>query len=197
MAKSSTTVDVLNDSTIVFRAKTLTEAMDFNVPIFGLGLLPGAIIALVTLGINVHNLPAAAADGAFLWSLLPFLNVSLVWPMLYQGTMERKLKDRGYTQKVTFLTALKSWYKIPFFGKKKQLTKTYIHLSQGSEHRLQGNIEGLKALMGEATHEVTDYLISDAKGLRLERHVEPTPLMLWSDALKTIDEGFGLKKISA
>lgn len=190
-------IDLLNDSTLTFPAKTFNEAWDFNIPVFLFGAFPSGVIAAGISIFNIGNIETVYSDGGFMWSLLPFLNVLVMWPMLYRDGIESKLKDRGHKQQITFFTALKSWYRIPFFAKKKQLGKVYVYISPGGEHKLIGKIDGMDVSMGGATHEVTDYLVSDARGIRLERHVEPTPLYLWKDALKTIDEGFELRQLSS
>lgn len=190
-------VDVLNDSTLVFKARTFSDPIEFNVPVFGFGLLPASIMALITFGVDSVTLASDFTPDAYLWSLIPFLNVLGIWPMCYLDSIQSKLKDRGHTQKVTYWTALQSWYHLPFGSKKKILKKSYVKVTEQSKHKFHGKLEGMDVPLGEATHEVTDYLIKDIKGLRMERVIEPTPLMLWNDALNTVDEGFGLKKISA
>lgn len=188
-------LDMLGKNTIEFKAETINESGDLGIPLVLLGSFPAVIIALITLAVNGSDLAGAWEGGVFLWSLAPFLNVLGIWPLFYKESMERKLKNQGHKQKVTYWTALKSWYRIPFLSKKKVLQNTYVKVYPHLEHKMHGNLKNSAVSMGEATHEATDYLVSDAKGLRMERHLEPTPLMLWQDALNTVDEGFGLKKI--
>lgn len=191
-------IDPLKDSTITFKASTLTEDGSFAIPVFGIGGILGVIVAGVLALVDAANPGFSFTPDVYLWALTPMANVLAIWPLCYMEDMEGQLKKVGYNkQEVLYRTALKSWFKIPGFSKKKLMSKNYVKINAYNKKLLQGDLGNAVCLMGDATHEVTDYLISDAKGIRVERHIEPTPLMLWNDAMETIDEGFGLKKISA
>ena len=190
-------IDVLKDSTLVFKTKTITEPWDFNIPVLFFGGLGGFIGVLITLGIDVLGNPDGNfTPDAYLWSLLPMLNVLFTWPLSYGYNINDKLlSKKGYrNHKVSYWTALKSWYRIPTKNKKTLIKKTYVKVFS-SPAILHGDLSEASVRIGQATHEVNDYLVNDFKGVRLERHVEPMPLMLWDDTLKTIDEGFGLQNI--
>jgi hypothetical protein len=194
MAKNNE-VDVLADSTLVFKAKTLNEAFDFNIPVFLFGGVGSAFGTLVVLGIDIFSNPNVNfTPDAYWWSLIPMANVLVTWPFAYACNIDDKLEKKGYDNKVTYWTALKSWYRIPSKNKKTLLGKKYVQV-HGNTEKLHGDLSKSSVRLGQATHEVTDYMINDFKGIRLERHIEPMPLMLWDDALKTLDEGFGLKKV--
>ena len=190
-------LDLLKDNTLTFKAKTFTEGAVIGVPVFFLGALPGAVIAGVLALVDTSNPGFQFTPDVYLWTLAPLLNVLGVWPLCYMEDAEGRLEGRGYKkQKVSYRSALKAWYKVPGFSKKKLMGNYYVKINDYNKDKLHGDVTNAIAPMGEATHEVIDYLISDARGIRLERQIEPTPLMLWNDALHTIDEGFGLKKIS-
>lgn len=198
MAKSKE-VSILNDANIVVKAKTFTGDGDFAGPFFMLGIGGGAAFAAITgmldLFIDYNTL---FTPQAYLWSLIPMLNVFVIWPVLYGSNAETILQDRGYkNEQISFWRSIIAWYKIPSLTKRKFLRKSYIRVNSYNADKLQGNLYKQVVPMGEATHEVNDYLIMGTKGIRFERQIEPTPLYLWDDALKTVDEGFGVPKLTS
>lgn len=194
MAKNE--VDLLDDSKLVFKGRAISESADFCIPFFLIGALPAGVIAMI-IGMVDSCLPGNFTGDAYLWSLIPFTNVLGLWPWALSSSLDSKLKDRGHERYASYWDGLKAFYRIPGRNSRQLLKKSYVRVSPSTQHNLHGKIGNMVVPMGEATHEVTDYLVIGFKGGRVERVIEPTPLMLWNDALKTVDEGFGLKKISA
>lgn len=196
---NSEVIEPLKDNVIVVKGKTFQEEGDFAAPFFGLGIIGSLVVGLV-MGMTdlIVDFPHMFSGTTYLFALTPMLNVLAFWPSCYAENTTKKLKELGYKGKnaeIGFGKALKSWYHLPTRSKKVQLGKAYLNLGFHPT-KVNGELDRFSAPMGKATHEVTDYLVTDFRGIRMERHVEPTPLMLWDDALNTIDEGFGLKKIS-
>lgn len=192
-------IEPLKDNVIVYKEKTFQESGDFGAPFFVMGVGGSAAVGLVMLLVDAivdysHMFPGTT----YLFALAPMLNVLGFWPRFYADNVTNRIEKLGYkgkTAEIGFGQALKSWYHLPSRSKKVQLGKAYLNLGTRPT-KVNDELDRLSVPMGKATHEVTDYLVTDFKGIRVERHVEPTPLMLWDDALNTIDEGFGLKKIS-
>lgn len=198
MGKSNE-IEPLKDNVLVFKGKTFSDSGDFGGPFWVFGVC-GSVIASGAIGIvdAFIDWDHMFSVDTYMFSLIPMLNVFLFWPFFYGENSASKIKNLGYKNKASELTfgqTFKSWYHLPSKSKKVQLGKSYINMGIRAD-KLSGDLSSRNVPFGKATHEVTDYLVTDFKGIRVERHIEPTPLMLWDDALKTIDEGFGLKKIS-
>lgn len=196
---NSQEIEPLKDNVLVFKGKTFQSEGDFAGPLFALGLggslVVAAVMGVVDLFVDYSHMFSV---DTYMFSFTPMLNVLVFWPFFYGENTLKQLEKLGYKEKDTNLTAgqiFKSWYGIPSKSKKVQLGKTYINMG-GRTEKVTGDLKGRNVPLGKATHEITDYLVTDFKGIRMERHIEPTPLMLWDDALNTIDEGFGLRKMS-
>ena len=198
MGKSKA-IEPLKDNVLVFKGKTFNDPGDFAGPFWMLGAGGSVAIALVMGVVDVFvDYSHMFSTNTYMFSLIPMLNGLVFWPFFYGESSVTQLENLGYKKqgaKLTWGQSFRSWYHLPFKGKKVQLGKAYINMGSRTD-KLSNDLSPRIVPLGKATHEVTDYLITDFKSIRIERHVEPTPLMLWDDALTTIDEGFGLKKIS-